>query len=383
MYVARVSAYTDLWQHQYSSVNFSKLLFKLKGRFWKFSISSQTAQTMTSISKTTFGGCTFDDILRGTKSYACDYMADITISDTVNKAQDILIQHVHNILDSIQIATDRTVDKYYIGKTFVTRRRKRSGHGFMTFKHMDSNTWRKNGISSRWTTHKKEDYGRDGMVVLATVPKAAIPKHIKSVHQEQYTLALEQKLLHHFLLTEADPRITNNTFGTGSIGKKASVAYALYLAFRLSDDTEDSINDSHKDNSTGNTTTNIPDSMNTPRTVNIPNTPNVINISSTLNTPAVSTNIPPNITRRMAIPDTTSTPNTTNMPNTTNIDATMGIYVSNTPDIINISDTPDTANVTNISNKTNITNTTNMSNLTNAFDTTDSSDDGREIIIIM
>ena len=343
---------------------------------------------MTLISKTTHGGCTFEDILRGTKSYACDNLVNITISGTVNEAQDILIQHVHNILDSIQIETDRRVDKYYIGKTFVTRRKKPgSGHGFMAFNHMDHKTWKKNGISSRWAVHKKEDYGRDGMVVLATVPKAAIPKHIKSVHQEQYTLALEQKLLHHFLLTEADPRITNNTFGTGSIGKNASVAYALYLAFRLSDDTtaqeEDSINDSHEDNGTGNTTTNIPDSTNTPWAVNIPNTPNVINISSTLNTPAVSTNIPPNIARKTAIPDT-STPNTTDMPNTTNIVATsMGIYyVSNTPDIINISDTPDTANVTNISDKTNITNTTNMSNLTNAFDTTDSSDDGREIIII-
>ena len=77
------------------------------------------------------------------------------------------------------------------------------------------------------------------MVVLATVPKAAIPKHVKSVHQEHYTLALEQKLLHHFRLTEADPRITNNTFGTGGIGKKGSVAYALYMVFRLSDETED------------------------------------------------------------------------------------------------------------------------------------------------
>ena len=204
---------------------------------------------MTSISKTTHGGCTFEDILRGTKSYACDNLVNITISDTVNKAQDILIQHVHNILDSIQIETDRRVDKYYIGKVSVTKRRKRSGHGFMAFNHMDHKTWKKNGISSRWTTHKKEDYGRDGMVVLATVPKAAIPKHVKSIHHEQYALALQQKLLHHFLLTEADPRITNNTFGTGSIGKKGSVAYALYMAFRLSDETEDtpSISDDEDD----------------------------------------------------------------------------------------------------------------------------------------
>ena len=344
---------------------------------------------MTLISRTTVGGCTYEDIIRGKQNYACDrdVLVDLTESDTVIKAEDKLIRHVHELLEDIEQQTGRIVEKYYIGKTFVTRRRKRGGKGFMTFNHMDPITWKKNGISSRWATHKKEDYGRDGMVVLATVPKAAMPKHVKSVHQELYALALEQRLLHHFLLTEADPRITNNTFRSGNIGKNASVAYALYLAFRLSDDTtaqeEDSINDSDEDDSTRNTTTNIPDSTNTPWAVNIPNTPNVINISSTLNTPTVSTNIPPNITRRMAIPDTMSTPNTTDMPNTTNIDATsMGIYVSNTPDIINISDTPDTANVTNISDKTNITNTTNMSNLTNAFNTTDSSDDRREIIIV-
>ena len=190
---------------------------------------------MTSISRTTVGGCTFDDIIRGRQSYACDKLVDLTKSDTVDKAKDKLIGHVHGLLDDIERQTDKVVEKYYIGKTYVARRRKRAGNGFMTFDHMDSNTWRKNGISSRWATHKKEDYGRDGMVVLATVPKAAIPKHVKSIHQEQYTLALEQMLLHHFRLTKPDPRITNNTFGTGGIGKKGSVAYALYMAFRLSE----------------------------------------------------------------------------------------------------------------------------------------------------
>ena len=194
---------------------------------------------MTLISRTTVGGCTFDDIIRGRQSYACDNLVDLTKSDTVDKAKDKLIGHVHGLLDDIEQQMDKKVEKFYISKTYVAKRRKRAGNGFMTFDHMDSNTWKKNGISSRWTVHKKEDYGRDGMVVLATVPKAAIPKYVKSVHQEHYPLALEQKLLHHFRLTEADPRITNNTFGTGGIGKKGSVAYALYMAFRLSDDTED------------------------------------------------------------------------------------------------------------------------------------------------
>ena len=76
---------------------------------------------MTLISRTTVGGCTFDDIIRGRQSYACDNLVDLTKSDTVDKAKDKLIRHVHGLLDDIERQTDKKVEKYYIGKTYVAR----------------------------------------------------------------------------------------------------------------------------------------------------------------------------------------------------------------------------------------------------------------------
>ena len=83
---------------------------------------------------------------------------------------------------------------------------------------MDPYTWKKNGISSRWGCHKKKEYGRDGLVVLAAVTKDAVPQQCRGeVHQEQYALALEQMLLHHYKLDIGDQRLHNDTFTSGGL----------------------------------------------------------------------------------------------------------------------------------------------------------------------
>ena len=49
------------------------------------------------------------------------------------------------------------------------------------------------------------EYCRDGLVVLAAVIKDAVPQQCHhEVHQEQYALALEQMLLHHYKLDIGD-----------------------------------------------------------------------------------------------------------------------------------------------------------------------------------
>ena len=49
------------------------------------------------------------------------------------------------------------------------------------------------------------EYCRDGLVVLAAVIKDAVPQQCRhEVHQEQYALALEQMLLHHYKLDIGD-----------------------------------------------------------------------------------------------------------------------------------------------------------------------------------
>ena len=44
---------------------------------------------------------------------------------------------------------------------------------------MEPYTWKKNGISSRWGCHKKTEYVRDGLIVLAAVNKDAVPQQCK------------------------------------------------------------------------------------------------------------------------------------------------------------------------------------------------------------
>ena len=111
---------------------------------------------------------------------------------------------------------------------------------------MNANTWKKEGVRKRWSVHRNKPYSRDGMVVLAAVPKETVPAKLRGkdgLHQEQYTLALEQMLIHHFKLFEEDVKIANSTFSTGGTDRKESVAYALYIAFRFSDEESDTASD--------------------------------------------------------------------------------------------------------------------------------------------
>ena len=114
----------------------------------------------------------------------------------------------------------------------------------MTFNPLNHHTWKKNGISSRWGSHKHEDYGRDGLVVLGAITKQTVPERCRDrVHQEDFTLAMEQKLLHHYLLSHPDSRVVNDTFTAGRPPERNHYAYAVYMAFSYTDDDNDDDDD--------------------------------------------------------------------------------------------------------------------------------------------
>ena len=82
------------------------------------------------------------------------------------------------------------------------------------------------------------------MIVLTAITKEALlhrhQGNKKSLpHQEQYALALEQMLQHHYKLKKNDPRFVNKTFTSGGSDKGKSIAYAVYIAFSLSDHDEE------------------------------------------------------------------------------------------------------------------------------------------------
>ncbi len=186
---------------------------------------------------TTRGGISFDQLCRGDQSYyVCDkecLVHDISNEDTLQEVEDKLVKKIDENFQMIQISRDAQINKFYIGKTFVQIA---SINGHRTLNPTEPKTWKRKGISSRWGDHKKEEYGKDGMVVIAVITKDEVPLHQNGdrvIGQEHYTLALEQRLLHYYKITRRDTRLDNETFTSGGTDKKGSAAYALYVAFSL------------------------------------------------------------------------------------------------------------------------------------------------------
>ena len=191
---------------------------------------------MSVVSKTTQGGADFELLCTGAVRNYSFNPADLSGR---RKAEDIkqrLIVQLEDTVRELELHSDRTIAKIYIGKTFI-KQRKKPGGGYLKFDPLNSNTWKKKGISSRWQDHKKHNYGRDGLVVLGAITRETMPERCSQVHQEHFALAMEQKLLHHYLLSHPDPKVpvVNETFSTGATTKQVSYAYAVYMAFRYED----------------------------------------------------------------------------------------------------------------------------------------------------
>ena len=189
-------------------------------------------------STSTRGGVEFDQLCTGAVQYYSFNLVKL-IAPNLKTATDIkkkLITKLDDTITALEIGSDRKIAKFYVGKTYVPRRHIQGGK-FMQFDPLNHNTWIKKGISSRWGIHKREDYGRDGMVVLCAITSNTVP--MKAMHQEDFTLDMEQHLLCHY---RNDPRLANSTLNTG---QKASTyyAYAIYMAFAYEEkdsDEEDS-----------------------------------------------------------------------------------------------------------------------------------------------
>ena len=209
---------------------------------------------MSDISRTTVGGVDYEDLLRGVKNYACNPVKKLTTETEVEEIKTKLIAQLEQTikdLESGEFLSDRTIAKVYIGKTYLQRKRKQGG-GFQKFDPDDHHTWKKNGISSRWGDHKKKKPskdgkdgrdGRDGLVVLGAITRETVLNTCRGrVHQEDFALAMEQKLLHHYLLSRSDPKVpvVNETFTTGRTTKRRCIAYVIYMAFSYTEESSSS-----------------------------------------------------------------------------------------------------------------------------------------------
>ena len=201
--------------------------------------ANDETETTNTCTTATRGGMSFDQLCRGESPYyVCDRvcLVELTHRDTLETAEKKLVEKIENLFLEIQIQKDVRINKFYIGKTFVQKKAKTK-----ILNPLNPNTWRKEGISSRWSDHKANDYGKDGMIVIAVITKEQVPPTKEGkpavVHQELYTLALEQRLLHYYKITKGDVRLVNKTFTCGNTDKKASAGHALYVAFSCIENT--------------------------------------------------------------------------------------------------------------------------------------------------
>ena len=181
---------------------------------------------MSAISRTTVGGCTYDALCKGAINYACDRscLVDLAFNAQRQCPIQMLAEKLEENLQGLEIERDGKVTKFYIGKAYVMQKKKRGG-GFQRFDAMDPNTWRQNGISSRWRRHKQK--GRHGLIVLTVVTRFATPDDLS---QQVYATTLQQKLIEYY---KKDPRFEDENYrgdGRRQI-RQMFYGYALYVAF--------------------------------------------------------------------------------------------------------------------------------------------------------
>ena len=166
----------------------------------------------------------------GERKYVCDpgCMVDlrkVSPNDPENHKKAIL--HLINQLFSyVETQTNRSVELFYIGKTYVHKAKNRR-----EFDPMNPDTWKKEGIISRWGSHSDSPHGEDGLVVLTVVTREVKPFQFS--HQEEYALRLEEMLTYHYRTVVEDTRLANPSLAPGKKDHGKSLGYPLYVTFCL------------------------------------------------------------------------------------------------------------------------------------------------------
>ncbi len=145
------------------------------------------------------------------------------------EAAKIMSQKIEDCMEKITEGWERPIKKFYIGKSHFHSRRNCS------FSPENPATWRlENGINQRYRDHLSMDHGRNGLIVLAVVTKESIPlsclRSSYILHQEEYSLILEKRLIQHF---RNDSRLANRTQEPGKTDNENSIAYAVYMTFTI------------------------------------------------------------------------------------------------------------------------------------------------------
>lgn len=161
---------------------------------------------------------------------------------TFEERKFLLLQGLEDTLDQLQLQSDKTVEKFIIGKTYAQAKRGKK------FDPTNVDTWRAKGISSRWHGTYKKELEYDGLVVLGAVNRDMLKDKLYRAgqfverqcsdnwNQESYALALESALISHYAFETFDPRLANGSLHTGSVQGCTSAGYVIYLAFKYNNE---------------------------------------------------------------------------------------------------------------------------------------------------
>lgn len=162
------------------------------------------------------------------QGFVCDseYIVDLRNMNDDKATLTELAEGLEKIFFVIQETSSMIVSKYAIGVLPITTKKDEA------FDPKNCNTWNMSGILSKWETHKNEDFGQSGLVVLTAIDKGAVPSNYKdSMDQRGYAVHLLSKFCE-LIENNNDERLENLENQTY---KKSTIAHALYIAYTLGD----------------------------------------------------------------------------------------------------------------------------------------------------
>ncbi|XP_072016279.1 uncharacterized protein [Amphiura filiformis] len=198
---------------------------------------------MSAITQTTRGGVSYEDLCKGTfKSYSFN-LVDLGDNPPLSfqTAVDTLVRQIDDTFKDITTQQwDKEIESFTIGKSHARRRRK-AGGGFQHFDHTDQHTWKlSDGVNARWRNmYSPKPMEYSGLVALTAVTTDMIPLDVKRAYSfinvEQYSIALEQRLIQHYMLERVDSRLENKSFNPGNLCESQPYAGIVYVAYKLKD----------------------------------------------------------------------------------------------------------------------------------------------------
>ena len=153
----------------------------------------------------------------------------IKLPKDYNKSLSKLIERIDSIVEANEKYHSKKCEGFYIGKSTI---REWSSPCFDPDK---PDTWDGKLIHDCWKKHSRKD-GYQAMAVLTVVTYETLPplwSQSPDVCKEQYTVALKQGLITHFMFVEEDERLANDDTVPGKFAGRDAKAHVLYLAMKF------------------------------------------------------------------------------------------------------------------------------------------------------